>query len=170
MIKSNSTVSVTVAEDRQSIQFTALGSGSVTLHIAKVSVKNREHAALHGFIQKVRDGAAIARSAVDGKSATPTEKLNAMRAIVEHLELGTDDWSSRTRAGGRIGADESYLSIAMQELYPEKSADEVRAFVVGKTAEERKALLMVPKIKAIVDRIKGDAVKDVDAEALLAGF
>jgi acyl dehydratase len=167
-MKSNQIVSIT--RDGTKLTFTAIGSGSVALDVAGLAPSVTEQATYHGLAQKVRDAAAIKRVLVGGVeiAATPKHKLDAMSRVVEALVAGR--WNAVREGGGRIGADETLLSRALVAVYPAKAPDEIRAKVTAMTAEERKAVLQVPKIKAAADAIRAAEVADVNTEVLLADF
>ena len=186
-MKSNSIVSVTENRATREITFVALGEGggSVTLHLDRAFAANAglaDELMYHGAGQKVRDAAAIQRMVVRDKAtgaavetkATPRERLRRMTATIEALHNGT--W--RVVSQERIGADETLLSRALQELYLNKTnskgevmnVDWIRAKVTGMTAAERKAMLAQDPVKAVADRLKAEDVADVDVVELMEDF
>lgn len=170
-MKSNQIVSVAVDAALGRVTLTAIGtSGAVTVNVNELAETVRTQALYHGIIQKVRDAAAIKRVIVNGVeiAATPMHKRDAMERVAQALRDGA--WNAARQGGGRIGADETLLSRAMVVVYPNKTSDEIRAKVTSMTAEERRALLLVPKIKAAADQIRAAEVADVDTDGLLADF
>jgi hypothetical protein len=142
--------------------------GELVLVLGDVSEKNRERAMLHGFVQKVSDAAAISRNTETGKSATPGEKLSAMRKVVEHFMSGSDEWNMK-REGGERGpsAELVLLTAALCEHYPSKSAEALGKWAKARSAQERAALMNEPAIKVIVDRLRVEQAKSVDTGKML---
>ncbi len=126
--------------------------------------------ALHGLKQKVGDAAAIPRDTETGKSATETEKLEAMRAVYEMLQEG--EWSRRAEAGE--GGSDGLLLSAICRTFPAKSREEHKAALAGKTKSEQSALLGWPKIQPALSAIRAERAKasskKVDVESLGADF
>lgn len=162
-MKSNSIITHEVAGNV--ITFHVKQAGDIVFNMDAVSPANRERAAIHGFIQRISDGAAMSRDPETGQPATPADKLARMQAIAEHYQSGSGDWSMRREGNGVEGG---LLFRALTRLYPNKSADELRAFIEGVSTKERAALMVSPKVKPIVDEIRSAAVGDINAEDILA--
>lgn len=162
--KANSVITHEVSGDV--ITFHVKQAGDVVLDMSRVSEACRERAAIHGFIQRISDGAAMSRNPETGQPATPEEKMARMAALAEHYMSGTSDWSMR-REGG-IGAEGGLLFRALSKLYPNKTAEELKAFLEGVSTKERAALMVSPKVKPIVDELRSAAVGNIDAEDILA--
>jgi hypothetical protein len=64
---------------------------------ANKATVSREDAALHGFEQKIRDNAAIARSASNGFNVTEEMRAAAVQQMVTHLTTSTE-WNMRKSA------------------------------------------------------------------------
>lgn len=113
--KSNSVI--TTAMDGQVIVFHIKGAGELRLDMATAHDKVRERAMIHGFIQKVSDRAAIPFNKETNQYATPAEKLEAMRGLVDHFMSGTDQWQpTRAEGSGRKpGGLDSILLAAVAE-------------------------------------------------------
>lgn len=130
----------------------------------KVSAVNRARAMIHGFTQRIADGAAMVRSTETGLAATPQDKADKMRRIAEHLMAGGDVWELRKAEGG---APEAGLTLRAM----------MRAF--GRTLAEVEDLLARTQTKKALDRkgalahwLKADkvaqAVIDLRSEAAAA--
>jgi hypothetical protein len=163
--KSNSTITTIV--DGNQVLFTVLGAGSVTLDLDKVNKALHQAFMVHGAKQRISDRAAISRNPETGLSATPQDKLEAMRELVEHYHSGTSEWNLRTGSGRQDGG---LLVQALMKAYPDKGLERVREYVKGLKADEKNALMVSPKLKAIVDELRAAATKSVDTEELLAGL
>ena len=139
-VKSNSVISVETLGDR--ITFNVIGAGSLTLDLNSLSKEVLSRAALHGMKQRISDAAAIPRSLETGLSATPEEKFNAMKALVEHYSSGSSDWNRARAAGGGVGKDTSGQTIAaMKRVWPDKDPETLIAATMSKRGIERKAAL-----------------------------
>jgi hypothetical protein len=153
------------------------GSGQPDLvgDMRKVSKVMFHRSAAHGVEQRIRDKGATRVDEKSGKSRSPREKYDAVKVMFDHIFSGTEEWNP---AGGeRIGADESLLSRALQEVYPSVDIAKIRADVTGMRPEERRAILTNARgterdarIAAAAQRIKAADVADVDTEALLEGY
>lgn len=110
------------------------GLGKLTLDPADVSAENRARAMMFGLKQRVSDAAALSRDTDSGKSASPEEKFEAQRRVIEHLASGSTEWSIRAPAEGG-GANASYVSRALVEIG--KAADVVAANELVKRLADR---------------------------------
>lgn len=102
MAKSNSVITSTIAEDGQSISFVVKGCDPFVLDLGKVSPIVRSRAELHGWVQRISDGAALSRDTADGKPATPEAKRARMLSIAEFYMSGGDEWRMPSGGGGRV--------------------------------------------------------------------
>lgn len=164
--KSNAVITHEVAENV--ITFHVKQAGTVVFNLDAVSPANRKRAAIHGFIQRVSDGAAMSRNPETGQPAAPIDKMARMQAIVDHYQSGSPNWSMRRE--NRVGAEGGLLFRALMRLYPTKTPDELKAFITGLTDEQKKGLMYDPKssVKAAIDTIHAEAISNIDAEEILA--
>lgn len=127
----------------------------------------RTHAMMHGFKQKLMDAGAISRDPVTGRSATPTDKFNAIEEVFNRLLSG--EWNKTREGGSPTGG---LLLTALMSVYPTKTKDQLVAFLASKTAEEKTALRKVAKIAEAIEVIKAARVKTdgIDGDALLDGL
>lgn len=148
------------------LKFEVKDAGSVTLDLAKLSSEVIAYACAHGLKQRIADAAALSRGE-DGKPATGEARLAAMKELVEHYETGTTEWN-RKRAGGGAGpsADLRYLRIALLEIYPERSAEQINTWLEKRTKSERAAIMVSEKVKAIIDRERAADAAKVDTDEL----
>jgi hypothetical protein len=155
---------------KRTITFTVPGVAEpLVLNLDNVSEACRTYAAYHGFGQRIGDAAAMERAARGGKSASPREKWEAMKELVDHYNSGAEAWSPKR--GDRIGSDELLLARALSAVFPEKDAGKVREYVSGLTKAQRTALMTQDaRIKAAIETIQAETVKDINTEELLAGL
>lgn len=148
------------------VKFKVAGVGELHLELSRVSAENKEYATLHGFIQRITDAAALSRDGATGKSASPQEKFDAMKVLVEHYNSGATGWNL---SGGERGPSEEVklLVEALSEVYPTKGKDELTAWVRKRSKAEVIALSEQENLKTIITRLRGERAKGVDAAALL---
>lgn len=157
------------------------GAGALSLALSAVSEANRQRAALHGFVQRVSDAAAMARDSKTGASATPQQKFDAMKRLVDHYAGGAEDWSPARDTTGvgrpRTNASAELLKLALRIHAPEKSAETLEQFVKGLTGAQVTALLVSEQLKEAVELAREEQreseakmAEGVDAAALLSGL
>ena len=63
-----------------------------------VNVAQHDNAEMHGWIQRLRDNAAIARKQKDGTIITVTEAMRkaAVKELIDHYHGGSADWNLKT--------------------------------------------------------------------------
>lgn len=169
MARSNSIISTSI--DNGKITFTVQGAGAITLDLKQVNTDNATRAMHHGFIQRVSDAAALSRDTETGKPASPADKLEAMRRIVDHYNSGSADWSIRAASGDGASpvAGITLKALAAVQNMP---LDEMRQRVEA-LAEKRgittKALLATlakqPAVAAKIAEMRAPA--GIDADDLL---
>lgn len=172
--KANSVITHEVNGDV--ILFHVAGAGTLTLDLSKVHADNVQRGAVHGFIQRVSDGAAMSRDPVTGKPATAADKAARMAAIIAHYESGAAEWSMRGQGTGDTGgllfrALVRYL-VADEGASDEDARKRARQFMDALNADEKKKMLFSSRIKPHADAIRAEAMPDADekAEELLAGL
>lgn len=133
----------------------------------------RQRAELHGWIQRISDAAAIGRDTKTGLPATPRTKLEAMTKLVDYYQSGAMEWkmAGTGGAGGGSGAAEkALLQRCLVQVYPERTAEQLSAWIGKRTAAERTALLSSEKIKPLADQFRKEAGSGIDADELLSEF
>jgi hypothetical protein len=155
-------------------------AGELKLDLVKVHADNRERAMMHGFVQRISDAAAMARDAKTGASATPQEKFEAMRRLVEHYVSGAESWSPARSEGVRVvkvDQGRELLKMALGLWQPEKPQETIGQFVDGLKKEQVTALLISGQLKESVElareelgKQEAEQAKGHDAEELLKGL
>lgn len=190
--KSNSVVSARVVEG--GIVFDVLNTGKVTLDLTRTSQAVKDHAMLHGLVQRVSDAAAIPCSTVTGKSASPAEKFAAISALVGWYNSGTVEWrkpkvGAKVKGGrGSLGGAETPLILkAMEEVYglsPEAMREKVEGLAAKygidvdtycadalRVSAGAQADRPVAKLSRVFNALRGDkgmASGPVDGDDLMA--
>lgn len=141
---------------------------SLTMHATDLSPTIVAQAIVHGLKQKLVDAAAISRNTETGRAASMADKYNAVKEVYDRLLSG--EWNKR-REGGAGGSAGGLLFHALCRMYDgNKTPDDIRTFLEGKTAAEKAALRKNSKVAAIIEEIRAESVKggDVSADELLA--
>ena|ERR1700740_706466 len=187
--KSNSIITTQIPEGTNTIVFTVKGAGganehgqatdaTLTLDLLKVAESVKARATIHGFIQRVSDKAAISRNTENGQPATPQEKFEAMKGLVDHFMSGSEEWAP-SRAGGS-GRKPGGLDIIVLQAVAEVTGKDVAA-VRGmvEAGAKAKAITQVQflaalgssgKVAPVVERMRAEAVADLDGDELLEGL
>ncbi len=100
------------------IKFT-VGTSEFLFTLPERGTANHDAAAIHGFVQKISDRAAIGRDPETGASASPEEKFAAMKECAERLMAG-GPWNAVATGTGSAGG---LLYRAMRALYPNAWTD-----------------------------------------------
>jgi hypothetical protein len=152
--KANSVVTHAIVDGK--IVFTVKDAGTFTFDPNKASATNRARAIVHGFIQRIADGAAISRNPDNGQPATAADKMARMQRIADHYESGAEEWAMRAATGPRK-PDAGLIVLAMTRTVAKGDADRANALIDGiatKRGIDRDAALAV-----------WASVEDVAAEA-----
>ena len=153
----------------------------MTLDLTRVSDAVKARALIHGLVQRVSDKAAIPCDTATGLPATPQQKLDAMRGLVDHFMSGTDEWSpARAEGAGRKPKD-GLDPIAIAAVCEVTGKDEaaIRAIIeAGAAAKNVKpvaylgALAGSSKVAAVIERMRAEQASGagLDGDELLEGL
>lgn len=119
---------------------------------------------IHGLNQKLGDAAAIPRNTDTGRSATLTEKYEAIKEVADRITHPTAPMWNKVRGDGESPGN-GLLVRALMELKGKDRAS-IEAWLEPKTKEEKAALRNNEKVAAAIARLKS-AQSDVDSDALL---
>lgn len=158
---------ITRTQDGNVIVFTVSDIGSLSLDLSKIAEANRLKAIAHGFGQRIQDAAAIGYNAQENRYATPQEKFDAMKQLVEHYNSGAAEWSP---VRGDSAPRSSFLLTALCELFADKTADELRERIAKLSPADRRKVENSDKVKPIIDRLRAathDEAAEKKAEELL---
>lgn len=133
--KVNSVVTHTLDEETNILTFTVRGVGSFPFDPMKAHENVQNRAAIHGFVQRIADGAALSRDTTTGQPASALDKFNAMKRIAEHYETGVDQW--RLTAGDGAAREGSIVLRALAAIQGGSVADAERR--VRDLAERKRA-------------------------------
>lgn len=140
--------------------FNVAGAGSLTLDPDKVSAENRSRAMYHGFEQRVRDAGALLRNTDNGATASPADKFEAMRRIVDHLVSGATEWAIKAAAGGGTDAGLTIMALMRVKGWGIDQANaQIDKIALAKTLERKDVLANLAKNPDIIR-----AVGDIKAE------
>jgi len=156
-------VSVSIAEDQSYMTLTFANGNQLTLVPNELSADIRRYAMLHGLKQKLVDAAAISCNPDTGRSATATDKYEAVREVFDRI-VNTGEWNKPREGGGNAG---SILFKAVCAVFPNKAPDALREWLAGKTDAEKAALRANAKIAAAIAAINAEKTRDIDSDAML---
>lgn len=86
---------------------------ALTFDTTKAAPSMVAHATMHGWEQRLRDNAAIARKQKDGSIITVTEAMrrDAVKELADHYESGAETWNIGSRARATV-QNPTILAIA----------------------------------------------------------
>lgn len=160
-------VSAEIDENLGGLTLTFAGGETLRLEVGMLTPRIGAYALMHGLKQKLIDAAAISRNPDTGRSATPTDKYNAVKAVYDRLLAG--QWSAARGEGGTGSG--GLLFRALCRMYPAKTPEALREYLAGKSAAEQAALRKNAKISAVIEEIKAESAGDdasADSDAMLA--
>jgi hypothetical protein len=152
-------VTITPADERTTNLAIPLGfmdlkfadGAMLPLNVAELSPEIIGMAILHGLKQKLVDAAAISRDPTNGRAASVEIKRAAVMEVYDRLLAG--EWNKRREGGGANAG--GLLFRALCEMYAgRKSAEDIKAFLEGKSDKEKAALRKNPKVAEIIDRLR----------------
>lgn len=160
----------------KTLYFAVEAVGETELDLESVSASNMSRACVHGWFQRVPDGAAISATDKDGNIIPKVErsriKFERMGELCVHYESGTEEWS-RVSSGG--GGGKSLTVEAIARVYAcsyDEAVAKVEAHATAKYAGDVKVALAKlrgsAKVQAAMLEIKTErmpaAKVDVQAE------
>lgn len=179
--KANSIITHALSEDKCVITFTVKDAegagrpGRFEFDVTGVHPNMQHMAAVHGFIQRISDGAAMSRDKETGRPATPAEKMAKMQAIAEHYASGADQWTMNRGIGEARGQGPNIVVRALAAIQGISVADALAS--VRERAEKSRVttkayLKTLGTAKAIVDKVAElraqEAVVAEDGDEMLA--
>lgn len=165
--KRDTAITATVDTEHGELLLVFSNGESITVRIRELSQDMVTHATLHGLKQKLVDAAALSRNPDTGRSATVADKYATVREVYDRILAG--QWN-KSRGDGSSGAGTGGLLFrAVCRLYAQRTPEQVRGFLNGKSKEEQAALRKNPRVVAIIEEIKAESAKTggVDSDALL---
>lgn len=148
------------------------GAGTIAVDFSKIHASNMAYAAFHGFKQRFVDAAALPADEKTGKPAPTDEKFEAILALVEHYEGGSDQWTRVSKGAPRGGV----LFEALCRVFGhQKAPSEIRAWLDALSDKEAMAIreddAVAPVIAAIKkERRAAEGDNAVDTAGLLKGL
>jgi len=169
MARKNSLISLSITETGVMV-FEVGDAGSFSFNPTTSSEEIRNRAMLHGFAQKISDGAAFPKEA----NATPSDKLSAMEAIA--LRLADGEWKAKRGDGTAVQTGivlRAFLEWVETSAKAKKApfdpeASKAKFAEIGGWATAKK----IAPVAEIIERMKAESgtASEVDADALLAAL
>lgn len=179
--KVNSIITHALSDDKCVITFTVKDAegpgrpGRFTFDVTAAHPNMQHMAAVHGFIQRISDGAAMSRDRETGRPATPAEKMAKMQAIAEHYASGADRWTMNKETGEGRSQGPNIVVRALAAIQGTSVADALAS--VRERAEKQRVttkayLKKLATAKAIIDKVAElrAAEASVDGDELLANL
>lgn len=144
----------------------SLGAQATVLDISRLSGAVMTRAAIHGLKQRCGDKAAL------GQEASAQAKFDAVRAMVDHYNSGTEEWNLSRQGGGRK-SEADWVTEAIAALYEEELSDAEARIVMWAESKECdvptmcKALAKSAKVAVKIAELKHGDGSGVDADELL---
>ena len=155
-------IDATISEDLGTLLLTFANGEKLTLHVSQLTPAIGAHALMHGLKQKLVDAAAISRNPETGRSATIEDKYEAVLAVYERLVNPTNpSWNKPRESAAAVAG--GLLFKALCRMYADKNPEFIRAFLAKKSDEEKAALRKNPRVAAIIEEIKAENAKEIDA-------
>ena len=145
-------------------------AGGISVQLGDLSDDIIRQLALHGLKQKICDAAAIPRNTETGRSASVEEKFAAMQRVANSLLAG--EWGVKRGEGDGVSG-QSLLFRALQRLYPDLSADDVRTKIAGWDKKQQAAIRKNARVAPIILELQAeDAARTttsggIDTDAML---
>lgn len=138
------------------LTFDVDGMGKLQLDVKALPAELQRRGMYHGFEQKVRDAAAIAYKQKDGSVRRPSnrEKYDAMAEVINRLHSGS--WN----AEGREGAPTLLFEGLCRMYEGKKTAEEVRAWLDGKSDEAKRQLAKNPRVAEFIAKVRAERNPD----------
>lgn len=161
--KRNATI--TAAIDGNTLTLTFANGETLTMRADALNSDVQQYAMMHGLKQKLVDAAAISRNPETGRAATVEDKYQAVNVVYNRLLSG--QWNATREGGGNTGG---LLAQALTRMYAgRKTAEDIKAFLAGKTDGEKTALRKNPRVAQIIEEIRAEQGKaaSIDTDELL---
>lgn len=173
-VRANAVVTMTKMDNK--LIFTVKGvAEKLTFDIDKVSAENQARAMVHGFKQRIGDGAALSADTETGKAASPEAKFARMKALVDHYMSGSTEWAIKAASGSFFDTDLHVKAILRAGLAKDEAGVETILEMTIKTAKaaDRVGALKfwagTDKVaKAILDIKAESAAKNKSADDIMA--
>lgn len=164
--KSTRVIETTLNHSIRQISIDVQGVGTLVMHADRLSDACKVNAIMLGLKNTIVDTAAKSRDPATGLPASNRAKYDAMKARIEHLESGTDQWAVRAL---RTSANEDALLIlALMEVLGQSDRAKVAGAVKSWDSAKRAAVRMREDVKLVLDRMLSESAADVDTDDLLA--
>jgi len=164
-VKDNQTVKPIVNMEAGTVTFEVKGHTPIILNMSKVHPDNVRRAGFVGMAQvRIVDAAAVGRADEAGNIIPEAQRTATKHArmlkLVEHYESGSPEWHVK----GEGGFAPSGLIMALCAMQPKRDPAEIREFVKGLSASEKKALQESETVKAHMPKIAPEAVEQATAK------
>jgi hypothetical protein len=165
-----STIMADVFLPKMTLTLTFINGKEIVVDANTLSQEIRDQALLHGLKQKLVDAAAISRNLDTGASASVDDKYNAVRKIADRLMRVDAKWNEGRATNADAPATAGVNNILLRALMQMTGRDleYTKAFLEGKTKEQRASLRKNPRVMAIMAELSAaTVVNGVNTDDLL---
>jgi hypothetical protein len=118
-------------------------------------------AMFHGLNAKLVDAAAIGRDSITGKSASLSDKKEAVLEIVERLTGENPSWNKIREGAGNGGVNNGLLLRAIMEVSG-KTYEETRTFLLNLSPEQKAAIRARERVANVIARMQREKLASVE--------
>jgi hypothetical protein len=164
------------AWDGNVLTINVVGAGAVMFDRTKASAANRLYAEMHGWnarlIDKMAKSAPTRAAGITEPAwlaqlaAHAQEKFDAVSELAEYYEGGEVAW----KMSGAGGSGDGLLLRALMEYRPDKTREQLAAYLATLESKVKTGLLNSPGIAPIANRLRAESAAHVDADEVLAGL
>ena len=146
MARKNAIVTVTADAERNALVFNVVGAGALYLMFDQLNEEVMSQATTHGLKQRISDAAAL------GAGATPQQKYEAMKRLVDHYNSG-GSWELTREKGERVDIVVIDAFAALKGFSQQTAYEELSRRATGKEMSLGAYLKIVAHIGPIAAKV-----------------
>lgn len=159
--KKTPAIAATINDANDVLTLTFADGREIVVKQTAITANIAAYAMMHGLKQKLVDAAAISCNPETGRPATIEDKYDAVKVVYDRLMNG--EWNKPRESAGAVAG--GLLFKALCRMYDTKTPEYIREFLGKKTDAEKAALRKNPRVAAIIETIKAENEKEIDATA-----
>lgn len=149
-------------------------AGQVSFNPAKASLLNQKRAAFIGWKENLENTMAVELANVPAGSSAAEEKLRRVRARIEFLETGTDDWTAKVavirespaeRRQRELAERRGDVILALMHIRGISGVDEFEEWLKGRMSAAQKGRDETLDILGTADKVREEVLRIQAARA-----
>lgn len=149
-------------------------AGQVSFNPAKASLLNQKRAAFIGWKENLENTMAVELANVPAGSSAAEEKLRRVRARIEFLEMGTDDWTAKVavirespaeRRQRELAERRGDVILALMHIRGISGVDEFEEWLKGRMSAAQKGRDETLDILGTADKVREEVLRIQAARA-----